>query len=67
MDQKAIGPNQYLCECCGNIFNKGWTDEEAIAEFKEHFPNLDPNDPDEAGLVCDVCYKMLGEHFGFLP
>ena len=52
------GPNEYLCECCGGIFKKGWSDEEAQSEAKENFGDLPP---EEAGVVCDDCYKKLME------
>jgi len=52
-----IGPNQFRCDCCGEVFDKGWTDEEAEIELGDTFPGLTTND---CSLVCDVCYKKMG-------
>lgn len=56
-DATKLGPNQYQCEACGGIFNKGWSDEEAAAELSATFPGFTP---DESGIVCDGCYKAMG-------
>ncbi len=47
--------NEFQCSMCGNIYEKGWTEEEARAEQKENgFENL------ECDIVCDNCYNKLG-------
>lgn len=28
-----IGPNEYRCAACGNVYEKGWSDEQAEAEM----------------------------------
>lgn len=50
-------PEQYTCEACGETFDKGWSDEEAILELEEEFPGFATSD---CGLVCDDCYKKMG-------
>ena len=55
--EDEVGPNQYRCDCCGMIYEKGWTDEEAAAETKEVF-GVEHGDDD--AVVCDTCFKMMG-------
>ena len=46
--------NEYKCAMCGGVFEKGWTDEEAMEEYKENdFP--DTGTPLE--VICDDCYQ----------
>jgi len=52
-----VGPNQYRCDACGGVFDKGWSDDEAAAELSENFPGFTPED---SGIVCDSCYKQMG-------
>lgn len=54
-----IGPNEYRCECCHEVFEKGRTDEDAKAEAVAN--GYDPDD--DCGIVCDLCYH---KHFSFL-
>jgi hypothetical protein len=53
----VVGPNQYRCEVCEGVFDKGWSDEEASAELAETFQGFSE---DECGMVCDDCYKAMG-------
>jgi len=46
----------YQCECCLQTFEKTKTDEEAMKEAKELFPNDDLSD---AAVVCDVCFRAI--------
>jgi Fe2+ or Zn2+ uptake regulation protein len=46
----------YKCAHCGGIFEKGRTDEEAMAEQKEDLPGVPLS---ECDLVCDDCYKQF--------
>jgi hypothetical protein len=48
----------YKCAHCGGIFEKGWTDEEAMAEQKEDLPGVPLS---ECELVCDDCCKQFFE------
>jgi cellulose biosynthesis protein BcsQ len=43
---------------CGGVFEKGWTDEEAMAEQKEDLPGVPLS---ERELVCDDCHKQFYE------
>jgi DNA-directed RNA polymerase subunit RPC12/RpoP len=55
----ALGPNEYQCAKCGNVYNKGWTDEEAKAEACEVFPGLDSDNHEESAILCDDCYNEM--------
>jgi hypothetical protein len=57
MSQTPVGPNQYRCDACGGVFDKGWTEEEALAELAEVFLGFDK---EECAVVCDDCYKKMG-------
>jgi hypothetical protein len=46
--------NEYQCGICKDIFEKGWTDQEAEDELKKTFPGFDKT---ECDLVCDDCFK----------
>jgi hypothetical protein len=46
----------YICELCRQEFGKVWTDEEALAESRETFG---PIAPDERAVVCDDCYMLI--------
>ncbi len=49
-----IGKDEFRCTVCGEVFKKGWSDEEAAAELEEEF-GMDPTD---CAMVCDDCYKV---------
>ena len=52
--------NEYMCAVCGEVFEKGLTDEGAVQQLKEEFGG--GWTPDDCELVCDGCYrKMFGE------
>lgn len=55
MRSEKLKPNEYQCSRCKGIFEKGWTDEEAIAEMKRnHGDNITT---DDCGVLCDDCYN----------
>ncbi len=47
----------YRCALCKGVFEKGWSDEEAKAEYGQVFPG---KPLEEADVVCDDCYKRIG-------
>ena len=51
--------NEYRCEHCKNVFEKGWSDAEALAEAEENFgkPVVEWND--DAVVICDDCYQKM--------
>lgn len=48
-------PSTYTCSACGETYEKGWTDEEADAEYAEEFNGY--TGPCE--IVCDDCYQAV--------
>jgi len=50
--------NTYKCTACGGVFDKGWTDEEAMQEKENNFGDIPMQDCD---VVCDDCFKALYE------
>lgn len=48
--------NEFRCRMCNGIFEKDWSDAEAVAEAESN--GFDPLEaPDNYGMVCDDCYK----------
>lgn len=45
--------SEFRCQRCGEVYAKGWTDDEAAAEFREQFPGFGT---EECALVCSECY-----------
>lgn len=43
--------NEYECALCGGIFEKGWTDAEALAEYSVSIP--EEHKSDDNVVVCD--------------
>ncbi len=54
-------PDTYDCALCGGTFNKGRSDEEAMAEKAALFPGVPA---EECDLVCDDCFVLMtgGRH-----
>ncbi len=47
----------FTCCLCGETFDKSWTDEEADAEFKQLYGDLDePSDE----FCCTPCWEKSG-------
>lgn len=46
----------FTCDMCHGTFEFEWSDEEAQAELKEMFPDLEPS---QCSVVCDDCYQRL--------
>ena len=49
-------PNEYRCANCGGVFEKTWSDEDAIAEMKDNFGDLPES---ERAVVCDDCFHAI--------
>jgi len=49
--------NTYKCAACGGVFEKAWTDEEALAETADVFGSDALAEPLEA--VCDDCFEAM--------
>ena len=48
--------NEFQCAVCEEEFICGWSDEEAIDEYKEIFPGMEN---EEKVLVCDDCFNQV--------
>jgi hypothetical protein len=48
---------QFTCANCGGVFNKGWSDSKAVAEYRANMPEVPPDEPTD--LVCDPCYERI--------
>lgn len=46
----------YKCATCGEVFEKGVSDEEAETELITDFPGMDKS---ECAIVCDDCYNQM--------
>lgn len=51
---QAVEHGQFRCAWCGGVFEKDWSEEEALAELKAHFGSLKP---EECVQVCEDCYQ----------
>lgn len=56
--EPKLKKGEYQCENCLGIFNYGWTDEEAEAEYQANFTE-EANAGVEKAIVCDDCYKGM--------
>jgi DNA-directed RNA polymerase subunit RPC12/RpoP len=48
--------NQYKCAVCGGVFDKVWSDEEAMEEYHKEFPGVPDEDRE---IVCDDCWNEI--------
>lgn len=46
----------YKCKCCGGVFEKGWSEEEAREEAVRNFPDVQK---EPQVIICDDCYKAF--------
>lgn len=54
MNEPVKKPNTYTCSRCGKTYEKGWSDEEAMADSKDQFGEHEDYD-----VVCDPCYQKF--------
>lgn len=47
--------NEYQCAYCENIYEKGWSDEEAEKEVNEIWGEIPEN---ERMVICDDCFNL---------
>jgi hypothetical protein len=50
----------YTSARCGGVYTKGWSDEEARAEYEATMPRAAKRGDEEA-MVCDGCYQPILE------
>ena len=56
---KGLSNNEYQCARCGEVYEKGWTDEEADAEATKIFGKHPDQWKDEKAVICDDCFKEV--------
>lgn len=49
--------NEYKCAQCGNVYETGQTEEEAITEMKANFGEHAKKE--DMAVICDDCYNDL--------
>lgn len=56
---KKLGTNEYQCAHCGEVYEKGWSDEESHAEATEIFGK--PPEEWNGGqvVICDDCFQEM--------
>lgn len=59
MSDQPLDSNQYRCAECRGVFNKGRSDEEAMAEAESNGFGGVP--AQEMVVVCDDCYNHIVE------
>ncbi len=55
----TLQENEYQCAMCNNVYEKGWTDEELLAEAEEIFGKHPDNWNDEQSVICDTCFQKI--------
>lgn len=48
--------DEYKCVACGGVFEKTWSDEEALAEMVGYFGEVPEH---EQVVVCDDCFQAM--------
>jgi len=54
--EASLTSNSYKCAICGGVFNKGWSDEEAMSEMKELWGDCPE---EELAVMCDDCFNGI--------
>jgi DNA-directed RNA polymerase subunit RPC12/RpoP len=49
---------EYTCAACGGVFERGWEDSEAEAEYQGAFP-IEAVIGEPREIVCDDCYRKM--------
>jgi rubredoxin len=49
-----LAPDEYQCCLCGHIYTKAVSDEEAMEETHEYWPDVEM---EQCGIVCDDCWE----------
>lgn len=56
---EPLKDNEYVCGHCGEINEKGWSDEEALAEAAEIFGKPVSEWTDIPVVICDDCFQKM--------
>lgn len=52
-------PDEFRCKHCGGVFEKKWTEENALAEYRKIFGKLPDAIKKDKAELCDDCYRKL--------
>ena len=55
MSKPPLNPDRYQCACCHNVYQYGWTEDEALAEKIKLWGDIDIKD---CAVICDDCFKI---------
>jgi hypothetical protein len=47
---------EYTCAMCGKVYEKTWSDEEAMEEMRGYFGDIPMS---ECDVVCDDCFQAI--------
>lgn len=56
---KELKKNEYKCAHCGNVYEYGWSEEEAKAEAESTFGKPVEEWVGGAAVICDDCYQKM--------
>ena len=56
-------PNEYQCAECGNIYEKGVSDEEVLKEKEDLWGDFPM---EQCAIVCDDCFKSIMKKYANL-
>ena len=51
--------NEFRCKQCRGVFEKKWTEENALAEYRKIFGKLPDELKKDKAELCDDCYRKL--------
>lgn len=52
-----LKPGEFRCAHCGGVFEKEWTEERALLEYRKIFGKLPDAIKDDKASLCDDCYR----------
>jgi hypothetical protein len=50
---------EFTCKLCKGVFEREWTEEKALAEYRKMFGGLPDALKKDKDVLCDDCYKKL--------
>jgi len=51
---QILKENEYICAVCFHTYEKGWSDEDNLAEMRKIWGKIPEK---EKAVICDDCYK----------
>jgi len=53
---RILAPNEYRCMLCGQVYEKGWSEEEAMAESRAIWGQIPQQN---LAVICDECWQKI--------